>query len=138
MKYKMMSAAIQVISYLNEIINLIQLWSWSSSWKAWNIRRLAIRDSFVYLKFPPNLLFKSRSHLRTVKNNNVFFFNSLTYLVSYSLYKFISRKQRTKFTSHYFYFLEKYQLFQIQLVHLERRSLYILLEHLQPQLGVKC
>ena len=99
----MMTAAIQVISYLNEIINFIQLRARSSSWKAWNIRRLAICESFIYLKFPPNLLFKSTFHLRTVYNKNVFLKISLTYLISYSLYKFISREQRTKFTSHYFF-----------------------------------
>ena len=102
-QYKMMTAVIQVISYLNEIISLSQLRSGSSSWRAWNIRRLAICESFIYLKFPPNLLFKSTFHLRTVYNKNVSVFKSLTYLVSYFLYKFISRKQRTPVTSHHFF-----------------------------------
>ena len=91
------------MSYLNEIISLNQLRSRSSSWRAWNIRRLAICESFIYLKFPPNLFFKSTFHLRTVYNKNVSVFNSLTYLVSYFLYKFISRKQRTPVTSHHFF-----------------------------------
>ena len=71
---QMRSAAIQVISYLNEIINLNQLRS--NSYSRRKIRRLAICESsihFVYLKFPPNLFFKSTFHLRTVYNKNVSF-----------------------------------------------------------------
>ena len=100
---QMMTAAIQVISYLNEIISLNQLRS--NSYSRRKIRRLAICESFIYLKFPPNLLFKSRSHLNTVLvyNKNVFFSNSFTYLVSYTLYNFISRTQRTPVTSHHFF-----------------------------------
>ena len=98
---QMMSVAIQVISYLNEIISLNQLRS--NSYSRRKIRRLAICESFIYLKFPPNLLFKSTFHLRTVYNKNVSVFKSLTYLVSYFLYKFISRKQRTPVTSHHFF-----------------------------------
>ena len=98
---QMMSVAIQVISYLNEIISLNQLRS--NSYSRRKIRRLAICESFIYLKFPPNLFFKSTFHLRTVYNKNVSVFKSLTYLVSYFLYKFISRKQRTPVTSHHFF-----------------------------------
>ena len=66
---QMMSVAIQVISYLNEIISLNQLRS--NSYSRRKIRRLAICESFIYLKFPPNLFFKVTFHLKTVYNKNV-------------------------------------------------------------------
>ena len=107
------------MSYLNEIISLNQLRSRSSSWRAWNIRRLAICESFIYLKFPPNLFFKSTFHLRTVYNKNVsvlILWHTLSATSCINLSAGNKGPQLQAITSSQSYsFLKKYQLLHFSL-----------------------
>ena len=112
---QMMSVAIQVISYLNEIISLNQLRS--NSYSRRKIRRLAICESFIYLKFPPNLFFKSRSHLSTVlvynKNvNSLHTLSAISCIISLAGHK---GPQSQAITLHSISFLKTYQLLHFSL-----------------------